>query len=98
MKTDTRGSGHVTPRAALPLPGLTRESDPSSPSNHVFVRESKRTGRPIEPTAFAKPLSIEPCWSFVKHHLSLKIPRFRGHPNWRENVPGVDHGPEEEAT
>src|SRR5687767_10364056 len=31
----------------------------------------------------------------VRH--AMKIPRFRGHPKWRENAPGVDHG-EEEAT
>jgi pectate lyase len=29
---------------------------------------------------------------------NVKIPRFRGHPNWRENAPGVDHGQEEETT
>ncbi len=27
----------------------------------------------------------------------VKIARFRGHPNWREYGPGVDHGQKEEA-
>jgi hypothetical protein len=26
---------------------------------------------------------------------TMKIPRFRGHPKWRENAPGVDHGDKE---
>jgi hypothetical protein len=28
----------------------------------------------------------------------VKIPRFRGHPNWRDNAPGVIHGQAKEAT
>jgi hypothetical protein len=31
----------------------------------------------------------------IRRRADLKIPRFRGHPNWRENAPGVDHGIEE---
>ena len=28
----------------------------------------------------------------LKRQDGQKIPRFRGHPNWREYAPGVDHG------
>jgi hypothetical protein len=41
------------------------------------------------------PSSSEPL-TLSGAQLGMKIPRFRGHPRWRENAPGVDHGQEEE--
>ncbi len=37
-------------------------------------------------------------WELAHALPPLKIPRFRGHPNWRENAPGVIHGQTEAAT
>ncbi len=38
-----------------------------------------------------------PVSTLRSSNLRMKIPRFRGHPNWRENAPGVIHGQAKEA-